>query len=281
MKKSPFINDLKKRGLFNDNIKISPAYGKKSIVSTDAATIWLSEVNEYKNPQDVITSALSRMQGRFQKGMGIFNHFILDCSDTTIDSAVETFIHDSPYSKDVVSYRADIWTVKPQMYWHMEPKGFKVYAGDSMIFPHILKDGEDTSSYDEDRIIEVPMELYPEFSTDINKALQEKAGVALIAGGMLFPNEEIEKYFILPQKIKEVEVIDFYDSTKIFDLDNMLEAISELPEQRYLFVGLDAGYAADHYGIAIGYADSVSYSECQEKKKVLKHIRLRFPLFLV
>ena len=73
----PFIKDLKKKGQFNENIKISPAYGKKSIVSTDAAVIWLSEVNEYKNPNDVISSALARMRGRFQKGVGIFTHFIL------------------------------------------------------------------------------------------------------------------------------------------------------------------------------------------------------------
>ena len=275
----PFLQDLKKQGLYNPNIIVSPAYGKNSIVSTDAAAIWLSEVNEYKNPQDVITSALSRMQGRFQKGFGLYNHFILDCSDTTIDSAVETFIHDSPYSKDVVSYRADIWTVKPQMYWHMEPKSFKVYAGDSTIFPHILKVGEDISDYDQSRIIDVPMELYNEFSTDINKALKEKAGIALIAAGLLFPNESIEEHFCLPQQIKEVEVVDEFDNTRIWDLDNVEKAINELPEQRYLYVGIDCGYATDHYGIAIGYVDRIKYREkTQDDPEGTKDFMIKIPI---
>ena len=125
LKECPFIQDLKKQGLFNDNIKLASAYGKHSIVSTDAAFIWLSEVNEYRNPDDMISSSLSRMRGRFQKGLGLFNHFILDCSDTTVDSATERFIHDSPYSSELVSYKADIWSVKPHLYWNMNPKALK------------------------------------------------------------------------------------------------------------------------------------------------------------
>jgi hypothetical protein len=278
LKNCPFLQDLKKQGLYNNNIIISPAYGIKSIVSSDAATIWLSEVNEYRNPQDVITSALSRMQGRFQKGFGLYNHFILDCSDTTVDSAVETFIHDSPYSNEVVSYRADIWSVKPHLYWHMEPKSFKVYGGDSMVFPHIIKADEDTSNYDQSRIIDVPMELYNEFSHDVNKALKEKAGLALIAGGLLFPNESINRYFTLPQKIKDVEIVDSYDITRIWDLDNVEEAINTLPEQRYIYVGIDAGYATDHYGIALGYVDHVKYREKVENEEATRDFKIKIPI---
>ena len=280
LKECPFIQDLKKQGMFNDNIKLASAYGKHSIVSTDAAFIWLSEVNEYRKPDDMISSSLSRMRGRFQKGLGLFNHFILDCSDTTVDSATERFIHDSPYSDELVSYKADIWTVKPHLYWNMNPKGFYVYAGDSQVVPHILGDDEDTSCYDEDRILYVPSELRSNYELDIDKALQETAGVALVSGGMFFPDDYIQKFFCLPQLCKEIEVIDQFDDTRIIDLDYVSEAIEQLPESRYLFIGLDAGYATDHYGIAIGYADSISYSKDDENEEGAKNFNIKIPFVM-
>ena len=220
------------------------------------------------------------MRGRFQKGLGLFNHFILDCSDTTVDSATERFIHDSPYSDELVSYKADIWSVKPHLYWNMNPKGFKVYAGDSQVVPHILTDDEDTSVYDEDRILYVPTELRSNYELDIDKALQETAGVALVSGGMFFPNDYIQKFFCLPQLCKEIEVIDQFDDTRIMDLDYVSEAIEQLPESRYLFVGLDAGYATDHYGIAIGYADSISYSNDNENEEGAKNFNIKIPFVI-
>lgn len=276
----PFIQDLKKQGEFNDNIKLASAYGKQSIVSTDAAFIWLSEVNEYRKPDDIISSSLSRMRGRFQKGLGLFNHFILDCSDTTVDSATERFIHNSPYSDELLSYKADIWTVKPHLYWNMNPKGFKVYAGDSQIVPHIIKEGEDTSTFDEDRILYVPTELRSNYELDIDKALQETAGVALVSGGIFFPDDYIKKFFKLPQLCKEVDAVDFDDNTRIMDLDYVADVIDQLPDSRYLFVGLDAGYATDHYGIAIGYADSISYSEATEGNEGTKNFHIKIPFVM-
>lgn len=280
LKGCPFVQDLKKQGYFNDNIKLASAYGKQSIVSTDAAFIWLSEVNEYRKPDDMISSSLSRITSRFQKGIGIFNHFILDCSDTTVDSATERFIRDSPYSDKIISYKCDIWTAKPQMYWHMKPKGFHVYAGDSQIAPHILSDDEDTSSYDNDRILYVPSELRSNYELDIDKALQESAGVALLSGGIFFPDDYIQNFFSLPQLCKEIEIVDQFDDTRIMDLDYVSEAIEQLPESRYLFVGLDAGYATDHYGIAIGYADSVSYSKDDKNEEGAKNFNIKIPFVM-
>lgn len=262
--KAPFVQDLKKSGRFNSNIKLAPAYSKKSIVSTDAAVVWLSEVNEYKDPDDMISSAIGRMNGRFQKGMGIFNHFILDCSDTTIDSATERFIHDSPYSDRVASYKANIWSIKPHLYWHLDPPGFKVYAGDSVVSPHILQDNEDTSGLDEDRLVLVPSELRNQYEIDINKALQETAGLALVSGGLFFPDDRIKEYFNIPMTCDDCPTFDFYDDTEIMDLDGIQEMIDALPDNKYLFVGVDCGYASDHYGLAIGYADGLTYDKLMD-----------------
>jgi len=278
---SPFIQDLKKSGQFNDNIQIDPAYDVKSIVSTDAAVVWLSEINVHKDADNLINSALSRMQGRFRRGLGLFCHFILDCSDTTVDSPTERFTHKSAYSKEVFLVQPNIWSVKPWEFWHKNPKSFQVYGGDSVVSPHILQEGEDISGYDENRILEVPMELYNEFTTDVNLALQEKAGLALISGGMFFPEPQIKDYFTIPQLIQDTEVVDFYDDSQVIDIEGMRETIdSYLPDDKYIFVGLDCGYATDEYGIAIGYADSVSYAPIENNlnEKEVQDLYVKFPI---
>ncbi|MCQ2209188.1 MAG: hypothetical protein MJZ34_02740 [Paludibacteraceae bacterium] len=281
LEKAPFIQDLKKSGQLNTNIRIEPAYSVKSIVSTDAAVIWLSEVNEYKEADALIASALSRMQGRFQKGMGTFCHFILDCSDTTVDSPTMRFTHKSAYSSKVFLVQPNIWTVKPWLYGHCEPKTFKVYGGDAVVSPHVLTEGEDTTGFDESRIIDVPMELYPEFCTDVQLALKEKAGLALIAGGMFFPETFIKDYFSIKPLIKDVEVVDFYDESQVMDLDGMSDMIDAyLPEDKYVFVGLDCGYATDEYGIAVGYAESVSFAKIENnlEEKVVQDFYIKIPI---
>jgi hypothetical protein len=254
----PAIQDMKKKSTFNPEIKILPGYSKKSIVSTDACTIQLSEVNEYKNPDDILSSALSRMESRFRKGLGMFCHAILDCSAVSVNSPTERFIHESPYSNKLMAIEASIWDVKPQLFWGMEPKSFTVYGGDSVVNPHIIEEGEDTSTYDQDRILEVPSELREQYESDILKALNETAGLSLISGGMFYPDDYIKQRFNIPQVTPDTISFDFYDETQIFDIEGIEDAVDLLPEDRYMFVGLDCGYATDHYGVAIGYSDSTS-----------------------
>jgi len=255
MKTSPFFIDMKKKNDQWNNIKLRAGSKPDNIISIDLVSCILSEINFIKHPDKLLNTVISRLTNRMQKGTDILNHIILDSSDTNINSPTERFVRDSPYSNRIYRITAPIWKVK---YWMYSKETFKVYAGDSVVSPHIVKDGEDTSEYEESRLLDVPVDLKPNFENDLELALKDQAGLGTISGGLLFPDDRIKNRFILPQTISDVLVVDFYDATEIYDLDGVVELVESLPDDRSVYVGLDCGYASDKYGIAIGYASSLS-----------------------
>lgn len=268
--RAPCFQDIEKERKDKDivNITIGPAVDTKDIISEDVPSFILSEVNFFE-PQkaiDLINSCLSRLESRFQKGIDLLTHFILDSSDVSSNSPTELFVRNSAYSDRILSFRCPIWKAKPALYFHRG--SFKVYAGDSAISPHIMEEDEDTSELDQDRIIDVPEELRPNFESDVQLALQEKVGVGLIQGGMLFPDDKIKSNFKLQKFYADVGVIDFFDTEQIQEMPGISASIANLPKSRPLYVGLDAGVAEDKFGIAVGYADNIRYREMPDGTKV-------------
>ena len=268
--RAPCFQDIEKERKDKDivNITIGPAVDTKDIISEDVPSFILSEVNFFE-PQkaiDLINSCLSRLESRFQKGIDLLTHFILDSSDVSSNSPTELFVRNSAYSDRILSFRCPIWKAKPALYFHRG--SFKVYAGDSAISPHIMEEDEDTSDLDQDRIIDVPEELRPNFESDVQLALQEKVGVGLIQGGMLFPDDKIKSNFKLQKFYADVGVIDFFDTEQIQEMPGISASIANLPKSRPLYVGLDAGVAEDKFGIAVGYADNIRYREMPDGTKV-------------
>jgi len=267
--KAPCFQDLAKEreqgGI--GALEVGPAASTKDIISQDVPVFGLSEINFMgEKATEIINSCLSRLESRFQKGIDLLTHFILDSSDVSSSSPTELFIHNSAYSNRVLSFHVPIWKAKPHQYGKMG--WFKVYAGDSAISPHILDENENTEGLDKDRIVKVPGELRPAFESDIQLALQEKVGIGLMTGGMLFPDDKIKANFNIPKTYHDVDVVDFFNAEQIADLDGMKEAIEMLPNDRALFIGCDAGISNDKYGIAIGYADNLTYKRMPDGKQV-------------
>jgi len=259
---------------------IMPAATTRDIISEDVPVFVLSEINFLGDAADnLIASCLSRLNSRFQRGFDLLTHFILDSSDVSSNSPTELFTYRSGYSNRVLSFKVPIWKAKPTEYWH---KGnFKVYAGDSIVKPHILEDKEDIKEFDPDRIVKVPEELRVDFETNIELALQEKVGIGLMNGGMLFPDPIIKNHFTIPPYTEDVLDLDFYDDTQIKDLPGVLDALNILPNDKSIYIGLDSGLSNDKYGIAIGYADSVSYRDLgngQKSEEIYVNIPLVFSL---
>lgn len=276
----PCFRDIEKDRQDNSgivNISIGPASDTKDIISEDVPSFILSEVNFFE-PQkaiDLINSCLSRLESRFQKGIDLLTHFILDSSAVSSNSPTELFVRNSAYSDRILSFKCPIWKAKPAAYFHRG--SFKVYAGDSSVSPHIIDEDEDISGFDQDRILDIPEELRPSFESDIQLALKEKVGVGLTQSGMLFPDEKIKANFKISKLYDDVAVVDFFDRTQIQDLPGMEHAIGNLPRARPLYVGLDAGTSGDYYGIAVGYADNMKYRQLPDGNRV-PEIYIKVPI---
>jgi hypothetical protein len=170
---SPFFKQEKKdKGSIINKISIGAAGDMKDIIGEDVVSVVLSELNfisaDGVKAKNLIDQTISRIESRFQKGIGWLNHIILDSSDTTIDSPVEVFLKTHAAARGSLVYSTPIWVAKKQNYDFSET--FSVYAGDSEIPAHIMKEDEDSTKYDKDRILSgIPKEkvLYDAFDANI------------------------------------------------------------------------------------------------------------------
>jgi hypothetical protein len=255
--KVPFFDDeLRDKDSLLHKIALSAASSLNDIVGGDVISVWFSEFNELSPDfaDTVLSSAVQRFISRFMKCTDLFGHVILDSSDKEIGCPIDRFLQNSPYSRNALIFSFPKWVATPELYF--KAGTFKVYAGDSEINPHILIDGEDTSHYDQDRIIEVPDEARSNFEANIELALQELAGVSLAATDRFLDPMMVEKYCTTELQYEEDIKVDFFDANDIL-IDQLKVAIDNLPVDRYIFVGLDLAVKHDRAGLAIGYVDEI------------------------
>lgn len=223
------------------------------IISGDVIGVLLSELNfvkYYETATSIINSSISRLEARFQKGFDIFCHIILDSSDTEKDAPVEVFLRNDPHAPKALVYSTSIWEAKPGMYWHEGE--FYIYAGDSVVKPHVIEDDEDTSKYDVDRIVKVPMELYDIFKGDIELALQEKAGIFLMSTGRFLDASKILPCVTLPREYPDEIMAEFGAKGSPY-IEALSTIIESLPKDKCMFGRLDLGISNDAAGFSIGY----------------------------
>lgn len=214
----------------------------------------ISETNFYRQDvaRNIIDTALGRMTSRFESGKFIFNHLVLDSSDTFEDSAVETFIKEGAYADCIKVFHTTSWDAKAHKGVYFNEGEFFVYLGDSSMQPFIMEGEYDKSKLDPDRILKVPKELYSEFKSDIVKSLQDKAGISVSQGNLFFTNKQLLKdSFDLPYPFEDEYIVDFYDDTSIMDLLGKDQLYKLLDPERPLYVRLDLGLKHDRAGLAI------------------------------
>lgn len=217
----------------------------------------LSEINFIPHGKAVekINSAISRFFSRFRSASQYMGHVVLDSSVFGDASVVEQVIAESPYDIKVV--RAPIWEVKKHTNQFSKEK-FRVYTGDSIQQPFVLTEGSVTSELDPDKIIEVPLNLLPEYKSDIYKALQETAGVSTSLTGRYFTDiSRLNDSFRIDQTVPEVLIVDFFDQDD--QLMNYLRAEIDrlIPKDKILAVRFDVGLTSDLCGMAIAYLDEM------------------------
>jgi intein/homing endonuclease len=258
MENSPFFKqEMKDKSSVINKVSIGAAGDMKDIIGEDVVSVVLSELNfvsaDGSKAKALIDQTISRIESRFQKGIGWLNHIILDSSDTTIDSPVEMFLKTHSAARNSLVFSTPIWVAKKQNYDFTET--FSVYAGDSEIPAHIMNDTEDTSKYDPERILSgIPKDevLYNAFDANMELALQEKAGIAVISNSQFFNPSHTTHAFNIIKNYDDIIAVDFYEETDKL-ISQLEKDIELLPQDRYLFGRLDLGISHDNAGFAIGY----------------------------
>jgi len=245
-------------------ITIDEASRMSDIISNDVISIVFSEMNFVRDLErgiQLINQGISRVESRFQKGFNLFNHIILDSSDTSIDAPVPHFLTHHVRGPETMVFKYAIWDAKKDLYFHItDPETgkttFTVYKGDSEIPPCVITPTTNTAEMDPDRFIEVPLELKKNFEEDIVLALNEKAGVAVESTTQYFKAEKIIPYMVYDMNMPEIITIEFFGTESY--IPYFQELIDRLPHDRCLFGAIDYASTYDNAGIALGYIEKLN-----------------------
>lgn len=248
----------------------------KGPIGLDVILYVFSEINFIKPEVATkkLNTAFNRLTGRFMKARGYFGTIILDSSAAESGSFVDEFIEERCNPKTTKIVRSKIWEVKPHLYgadgW------FKVYLGDSTRDAFIVESSIPGSGpieslatpqgLDQDRMLEVPMDLLDEFKLDLNLSLNDHAGISTTSNEYFIQDRKaLNKVFNLPFKNQEVIELDFYQDDRLYD--SLINSIKEIPKDKVLSVRFDIGVVSDYTGLSICYFDE--YIVLDKKNKTL------------
>ena len=274
MNKSPFFKKT-----FNPNLKFNIITGgprSNSGIGTDALYVLLGELNFFPNQEQarqILSTLLIRLKSRFSTdALMKVGNFIIDSSAKGDTDATEWFLENTD-PRYTWNCKPAHYEVRTNLYKESAGKTFKVFIGDAKYPPQILPEdyqrGGDLE-YDEDKIIEVPIQLKNEYKINLQKSLQDISGISTGSSDKFFGGsiEHIIHNSIYQNKIPEVIEVDFYDKNdrlypKIFPM------LKELPPGSSVWLGLDlsAAQGGDKTGLSLVTFDGwETYNETQMPK---------------
>ena len=128
----------------------------------------LSELEFWKPIHAVnrVNELITRYQSRFINKRFNFGAVIVDSSSKSEEqSASEKFKEVVP-PEELYIAKFSHWAARPNLYKESEGITFDFYKGDSIKTPHVIKDDEDRSSLDPDRIVKCPIQVKRNFILD-------------------------------------------------------------------------------------------------------------------
>lgn len=256
---SPYFNNEFK---WSDSLYryVSDGPRTNNSIGGDAIFYHFSEVNfiSYYTAKYKIDQAFDRYKSRFLRVIDYFGGVIIDSSAAGDESIVDYLIQNYPRLK---VYREPIWNVKKHLNIYFRKGSFKVYTGDSTTDPFIIDDEHQlTAENDPDKVIDVPMELYENYLSDITLSLQNTAGISTTNTDLFFTDKKkLASCFTIPNKIPDTIIADFYDDEQYWE--QIREQVLEIPKEKILYIGIDMGVSGDTCGFAISYFDDWIYKE--------------------
>lgn len=190
-----------------------------------------------------IDQAYKRFKSRFLAAMPYIGNIIIDTS-ASFEGAISDILADKD---DFYVVRASQWDVKPFLYFK---KGyFLVYTGSLDQPARILKDDEDLSELEPDKIIKVPKELEREFNSNLHTALLDLAGLNIRSPNAIFSQEQIVS----------VTTIENYvpDTDNVNNIVKHAEIIAKKINLDLLYyIHIDTSIKGDNTGVAMVAWDS-------------------------
>lgn len=230
---------------------------------------------------DVYTNIRRRMESRFMVEGRNYGMMFLVSSKATESSFLEAYIADQ-VKKGYPIYVVDqpLWKVKPAAY---SGKMFKVAVGNKYVPSRVIADGteEEIRIRCEQaiemglRVVDVPVEHRQAFDQNLDKALQDVAGISTSVVTKTFSMEKILKCkherYQNPFR-SEVVTIGVDDNLKLqdfFDADLLPREVLGAP----IFIHLDASVSGDRTGLSgvaiVGTKEVAQYSADFEAEPVV------------
>lgn len=208
-----------------------------------------------KRAIDMIDTAIGGMKTRFTEGGKNPGIIILASSKRSEKSFLEEHMKKKMISEhdNVIIVDEAVWDVKPKGTY--SDKTFKVAVGNRFLVSQIIPENEDEGIYRKQgyRIIDVPIDLRPEFVDDIDRALCDFAGISssnlstYISGARW---EECKCDDVINPFTKDIIEVgnapdDKQQYSDYFDLSKVPPDLISKP----LFVHLDMSISGDKTGI--------------------------------
>lgn len=285
---SPYLkrrhNEAPKGHLFPNNIGIVSGSRAGHVLGKAVIGAILSEINFQdkvaNQAKDNFTNTIRRMQSRFMQSGGTMpGHVWLDSSKADMDSFIESHIESTRNDPSVVVYDFPVWKVKRHLGLY-SGENFKVFIGDQSADPFIIERDEQTLGIDDNKIIDVPIEYYKEFQSDIRNSLKDIAGVSTSSSfNFIMSAEKIGAMFTDKNLFnKEIINLDFFNrAQRIFDFMDF-ESTRDVKKPR--FIHIDIGIKHDRTGIACVYIDRMEY-QIRYDLRTGDYTRVAEPVFKV
>lgn len=257
---SPYFTEANKAGKLDLFEMVGDSIRSNNNIGSDVLGYNFSELN-FINPEAAkakLNDATKRFGSRFERFMNYFGFIIVDTSSQCDDSIADEFIANNPFGDRVHVIYTNRWLVRKHLNYYGRKGWFKVFCGDSTHTPFIIdeKNGKVvTSDMDEDRVLDVPMELYSDFKFDLDTSLQDIAGISVSASDKFFRDStKWKNCFDLPSYHPDVVKFDFYDKTDklMYRFDRSIRTI---PRDKIIFIRYDIGVTGDNTGLAVSYFD--------------------------
>lgn len=208
--------------------------------------------------KELVSAASTRMQSRFMKGDKNPTILIIASSKRTQQSFMETFIHKRKEmeSKTTLVVDEPQWVIRNDKDSNIK---FKIAVGNKFLQSEVIPLNATPQDLQEYRnrgfnLLEVPIGYYEQFVEDIDKSLQDIAGISTtsssryISGVRLkeVKNPQLKNPFerdIIEVGNAENDTAQYYN---FFNMENVPQNMKEKP----LYVHLDMSISGDKTGIA-------------------------------
>lgn len=262
MNKEDVKKENRRRTAFPKNVDIT--LGSRFTHALGKAVI--SSMFDEVNFQNVVAgqayknyNTLTRRQAsRFAQKGGMLpgRNWLVSSTDTEL-SFLQTHIENVKDDPTTAIFGGSIWEAQAHKGIY-SGENFNVFIGDEFRDAVIVDEGNTMAGYDEDLILEVPIELIRQFSLDTVGALREFGGVAI--GGtnrrLIRSQQKINNALVFkPYFTKDVIELDFDDDSDqlINYMDKERYGSKRTYPSRPRFIHIDTGLTNDNLGMSCGY----------------------------